>query len=109
MKQKSHYKITEVAKLLDVTRVTVWRWCKDGKLPHVVLPSGQIRIPHGAVDEFMNAGIGAYVGAQLNEDGTITITAYDPKDMSPSDVTIQLYDVDALYHRLYELKTQAGG
>lgn len=34
---------TEVARQLGVTSETVRRWCKAGKVTHLVLPSGQVR------------------------------------------------------------------
>jgi len=103
MKQKTLYRITEVAKMINVGRVTVWRWCKDGKMQHVILPSGQIRITAEEVHRFVNAGITVNVGAVLNEDNSITVTQADTQ----TSIVIQLYDVDALCHRLWELKSQS--
>lgn len=107
MKQKPLYRITEVAKMIGVGRVTVWRWCKDGKMQHVILPSGQIRIAAEEVQRFVNAGITVNVGATLNEDRSITITQHDPESDTQASIVIQLYDVDALCHRLWELKSIA--
>jgi excisionase family DNA binding protein len=103
MKHKALYRITEVAELIGVGRVTVWRWCKDGKMQHVILPSGQIRITADEVNRFINAGITVDVGAMLNDDKSITITQANTQ----TSIVIQLYDVDALCHRLLELKSQA--
>ena len=103
MKQKTRYRITEVAEMIGVGRVTVWRWCKDGKMQHVILPSGQIRITADEVNRFVNAGITVNVGVVLNDDKSITITQADTQ----GSIIIQLYDVDALCHRLWELKSQA--
>lgn len=103
MKHKTLYRITEVATMIGVGRVTVWRWCKEGKMQHVILPSGQIRITADEVNRFTNAGITVNVGAVLNDDKSITITQGDTQ----TSIVIQLYDVDALCHRLWELKSQA--
>lgn len=41
---KEYYRLSEVAKMLNVSYVTMWRWCNDGKVSTVELPSGQRRI-----------------------------------------------------------------
>ena len=41
---KEYYKLSEVAKMLNVSYVTVWRWCNDGKVATISLPSKQRRI-----------------------------------------------------------------
>lgn len=38
------YKISEYAKLKQVTYRTVWNWVKNGKVQHELTPSGGIRI-----------------------------------------------------------------
>jgi excisionase family DNA binding protein len=45
MDTKQFYRLNEAAKLFDVSYQTIWRWCNDGKLASVTLPSGQRRIP----------------------------------------------------------------
>lgn len=42
----------EAADRLRVTGRTIRRWVADGKLRAVTLPSGRIRIPEEALDEF---------------------------------------------------------
>lgn len=40
----------EAAKVLGVSRCTVYRWLKRGWLTEISLPSGCIRIPRASVD-----------------------------------------------------------
>jgi len=37
--------VSEVAEKLGVSKQTVWRWIREGKLKVVKLPSGRYRIP----------------------------------------------------------------
>lgn len=48
------YKPSEVAKIFSVTVFTVRLWCREGKVKHVKLPNGHIRIPHSAMVEYAN-------------------------------------------------------
>ncbi len=41
---KSYYRLSEVAKMMGVAYVTMWRWCNAGKVATMKLPSGQRRI-----------------------------------------------------------------
>lgn len=41
---KSYYRLSEVAKMMGVAYVTMWRWCNAGKVATIKLPSGQRRI-----------------------------------------------------------------
>jgi predicted site-specific integrase-resolvase len=41
---KEYYRLSEVAKMLGVSYVTMWRWCNDGLVATVELPSKQRRI-----------------------------------------------------------------
>lgn len=45
--------IGEVAETFSVTRQTVTRWCRNNKLPHMILPNGHYRIPRSEIDRFM--------------------------------------------------------
>ncbi len=44
--------VKDVAKRLQVSDQTVWRWIKDGKLPAINI-SGQYRISPSDLDEFI--------------------------------------------------------
>ena len=52
---------TEAAKLLGITRTTVYRYVRDGRLPAIKLPTGHTRIPREAVEKLRR---------QLGEDGS---------------------------------------
>ncbi len=41
--------VAQAASLLSVSERTIRRWVADEKVPYVRLPSGQIRIPQGAL------------------------------------------------------------
>ena len=41
---KEYYRLSEVADMMGVSYVTMWRWCKAGKVATVKLPSKQRRI-----------------------------------------------------------------
>lgn len=43
----------EVARLLGVTPLTVWRWCKSGKMKAIRTAGGQYRIPAEEVKKFL--------------------------------------------------------
>lgn len=44
---------SEVAKLLGVTRGTIWRWVRDGRLPAVTLPTGTLRVRREDVERLL--------------------------------------------------------
>jgi excisionase family DNA binding protein len=43
----------EVAKMLGVTPLTVWRWCKEGKIKAIRTAGGQYRIPAEEVKKIL--------------------------------------------------------
>ena len=45
--------LDEVAALLKVDPRTVSRWCKDGRLAYVALPSGRVRIRRTDLDAML--------------------------------------------------------
>ena len=49
------YTVNEVALLLDVTRMTVYRLVREGKLPHVPV-GGQFRFTAKALRTFLSLG-----------------------------------------------------
>lgn len=51
---QEYYRLSEVAKMLDVSYVTMWRWCNDGRVASVKLPSGQRRIVRSEVERVTN-------------------------------------------------------
>ena len=46
---KSFFRVDEVADLLGVHHNTIRGWITEGKLEHVRLPSGTIRVPRDAI------------------------------------------------------------
>ena len=48
--------IAQTARALNVSRTTVWRLLRDGRLPTVELRPGSRRIPSAAVTEFAKRG-----------------------------------------------------
>lgn len=53
MKDDKLYRLKEAANLLGVKSITIWRWCNDGKIAHVTLPSGQRRIPASEIERIL--------------------------------------------------------
>jgi putative resolvase len=48
-------KIREAAVLLNVSRQSLWKWIKQGKIEAVKLPSGRYRIPESEVVRIMQS------------------------------------------------------
>lgn len=44
---------SEAARMLETSRDTIARWCRNGEIACVVLPSGQYRIPREAVERLL--------------------------------------------------------
>lgn len=42
---------------IPTTGRTVRRWCKDGSLPAVLLPSGRVRIPVASLTDLTSGGV----------------------------------------------------
>ena len=57
MRKKEFYTTFEVAKILGVNALTVWRWCKEGKIKAWRTPGGHYRIPKQELDRLL-AGAG---------------------------------------------------
>ncbi len=49
--------IAQAARALNLSRTTVWRLLRDGRLPCVELRPGSRRIPSAAVTEFAKRGV----------------------------------------------------
>src|SRR5216683_626996 len=50
---RSYYSISEVAALLGVSRVSVWRWINSGKLPVSRLGHRTVRVRHEDVQKMV--------------------------------------------------------
>ena len=46
-------RLSELAKLMNVFYSTVYRWCDEGKVATIMLPSGQRRILRSEVDRLL--------------------------------------------------------
>ena len=51
--------IAQAARALNVSRTTVWRLLRDGRIPVVELRPGSRRVPSQAVTEFARRGVTA--------------------------------------------------
>ena len=49
--------IAQAARALGVSRTTVWRLLRDGRLPFIELRPGSRRVPSQAVTEFARRGV----------------------------------------------------
>ena len=54
MKQKAFYRPDEIAEILRVSRRTIYRMMKDGRLPFVKLSFGPKRVSHQALNNLIN-------------------------------------------------------
>ena len=53
LKEKKWFTTYEVARILDVSPMTVWRWCKSGKIKAVKTPGGYYSIPREEVEKIL--------------------------------------------------------
>ncbi len=78
----------EVAAYLSVRTVTVYRWCREGRLPCVKI--GRVwRIRRAALDEFLGHG-----------GGTPTLTKYLQSFLNVPDHVIAVAETEEMLHRL---------
>jgi len=49
------YTLEEVAKMLGLSRRTMYRWVRRGWISIVVLPNGQIRVPSSEIEKLVRA------------------------------------------------------
>jgi len=49
--------IAQAARALNLSRTSVWRMLRDGRLPFIELRPGSRRIPSAAVTEFARRGV----------------------------------------------------
>lgn len=56
MEEKKFYTTFEAAKALGVSALTVWRWCKKGKIKAWRTPGGHYRIPREELDRLLAGG-----------------------------------------------------
>jgi len=56
MKMEKLMKVSEVAKILNVSRHTVLNWIRKGKMKAIRLPGGRYRIPESEVRRILEGG-----------------------------------------------------
>jgi len=74
-KPERRYTIKETAEIFGVHPVTVWRWCRQGILKAVRLPTGVHRIDADAVDE---------LAAQIAKEAQIKVSRMKQRSMQSS-------------------------
>jgi excisionase family DNA binding protein len=89
------YNISQAAEQLGVSRVTIWRWIRDGRLPVARLGHRTTRIAPADLDRLVaqmgRPGARAWVGRTLDADAPRA----DWRDGGAHDHFVQLYEVDA--------------
>ena len=73
IQEREFYTVSEAARMLDVSRTTIWRWIDEGKLPAYRVGGRTIRIRRQDVDEMLRP-----VTPQSTERGDIWAN-YDPE------------------------------
>ena len=48
-----YYKVSEVAKILSMSRITIWLWIKEGKIKAIRTPGGTYLIPESEVNRIL--------------------------------------------------------
>ena len=66
IQEREFYTVSEAARVLDVSRTTIWRWIDEGKLPAYRVGGRTIRIRRQDVDEMLRP-----VTTQSTEHGDI--------------------------------------
>ena len=111
---RAYYSIVQAAALMGVSRVSVWRWIRDGQLPAARLGHRTVRIKHEDVERLLarnpsataaspavNAGTAATSvtlasGAPHAErtGNTIAGSRFDWTEIGPTDHFVQFYESD---------------
>jgi len=47
--------MTEAAEVLNLSRPTIWRMCRDGELEFIEIREGTRRVPSQAITDFLNS------------------------------------------------------
>ena len=51
---ETYYSIKELSLLIKISRITIWRWIRDGKLP-AVKAGKQVRIKYSDIINFLES------------------------------------------------------
>lgn len=92
------YTVSRAAARLGVSRVTVWRWIRDGHLPATRLGPRTTRISRDDVERLL-AGVAAS-SSRVDRNGTVAVSsALDPaahaRGTRDADHAVQFYEADA--------------
>lgn len=63
---QTYYSIPEAAKTCGVSRTTLWKWVKSGKINAFVTPGGHHRILQEDMHRFLNENGSASCGKEVN-------------------------------------------
>jgi PAS domain S-box-containing protein/excisionase family DNA binding protein len=104
--ERSHYSISQAAALLGVSRMSIWRWVRAGRLPVARLGHRTVRIRREDLD-WLLAEHGS-AGSRLRgvPDGATGLRTQDGvdgqrtrrstwRDLGPSEHVVQVYEADA--------------
>lgn len=78
-KKNEIYSIPQAAKHCSISRVTLWRWVKTGKLKTFITPGGHHRIRKKDLEEFVSMNRMDLIPSQGNKGKCILTVDDDPK------------------------------
>lgn len=108
--ERDYYSIAQAATLLGVSRVSIWRWIRDGQLPALRLGHRTTRIKRQDLDQFLTQGmattvatataattweIGSAAGGATIEVGAAVAPRADGSALFAPEHVVQFYETDA--------------
>ncbi|HEX5502707.1 MAG TPA: MEDS domain-containing protein, partial [Thermomicrobiales bacterium] len=96
--ERDYYSIAQAAALLGVSRVSIWRWVRAGRLTASRLGHRTTRIRREELERFLGAGAGVRppdVGGDGHGDGAAAAPRADWRDLEASRHFVQFYEADA--------------
>ena len=73
------FTIPQAAKFCSISRVTLWRWVKSGKLKAFLTPGGQYKIRKDDLVSFIRGEMGHLPGNEFSQETKILIVVDDPQ------------------------------
>ncbi|MBL7180336.1 MAG: response regulator, partial [Desulfobacterales bacterium] len=73
------FTIPQAAKFCSISRVTLWRWVKSGKLKAFLTPGGQYKIRKDDLVSFIRGEMGHLPGNEFSQETKILIVDDDPQ------------------------------
>ena len=103
LEERGYYNVSQVAALLGVSRVSVWRWIRDGHLPAARLGHRTTRIKREDVERALvqieatgsRSWIARTGAADSNANGSAGRAPTEGGDDSATDHIVQFYETDA--------------